>query len=928
MRRRSGSAQIEQAARDRLTAQRLQEVALGVVPAAAAGLEGVDVAELHWHVLSLLGGARQVFRTHEREEQAADCSAAMGLSEKALGLLDDAVRDLGEAVASFRTASSHPENLAIAEIQLADVKVQLEQFDDADGLFDSAARHFDALGRSSEAAHARMARARAMLAAGAPDDVVERHLDAATHGLGDDVTPLDAAELDYHRGMVRAHLGDQEAAELLLRRAYDATRYAGAAALEAEVGTNLAAVVQTRGQLDEAEDILDRSLTLVRGTPLLEARVSQNLAAVRLDRGDADTAIALLEQARRTFERVGVLDEVAQCEVLLGAAHRDRGDPEAATAAIAHARDDFAENDANWLHAAMCEVLLGNLALLDGSGLNPPDLPSGAPTGWRDLDAALARVLAALSTVDQRRYELSSTGDRARWGAGWLATVFDSSLRLAQRLGRSATVAELIESARVQGVPVASADDAAALFRPKSGDRSQLASATRSEPRAALAPMNGPEVAAAWLGDFQPLSGPPPVSVGGRSALGEARDRADRALRIESATEVLGGADAWWWGSWRSGDALYWCLVRQGANPLSGAIDASAGSPLAEAMVRFGKAIGAPSQDVVAAYQDDPARLEALRTRLVKQGALWANPRAESRLAADLGRLLIPEPLRTEAERRAAAGGEPLRVVCAPAWPVARVPFGLLGIAERADVHGPAALVRLVEGAVVTMAPSVGFAAAVSEGIETQSQAPRPRLAAVLDPTRELAGAARLGDGWEQVFSGETATRDRLAESLDGVAPGSPGVFAYQGHITSGSRDRPSDAAFVLAGPRGEVDHVRAAEFFAPGRPPPWPVPSHVYLGGCDSTGAATGEEWLSLATALLWAGASTVISCLWRVADQAGAAFDPEMIDCLVEADDVAVAVRNRQLQHLDRWRSRDARPLPPYVWAIPAVMTVHRPE
>lgn len=79
-------------------------------------------------------------------------------------------------------------------------------------------------------------------------------------------------------------------------------------------------------------------------------------------------------------------------------------------------------------------------------------------------------------------------------------------------------------------------------------------------------------------------------------------------------------------------------------------------------------------------------------------------------------------------------------------------------------------------------------------------------------------------------------------------------------------------------------------------------------ISACQSSGTAAGGagEWLGLTAAMLWRGSRQVVATNWKIWDLPFTSkFDRTLADRLRTADDVAVALRQTQLEALDKWRS-----------------------
>jgi hypothetical protein len=90
------------------------------------------------------------------------------------------------------------------------------------------------------------------------------------------------------------------------------------------------------------------------------------------------------------------------------------------------------------------------------------------------------------------------------------------------------------------------------------------------------------------------------------------------------------------------------------------------------------------------------------------------------------------------------------------------------------------------------------------------------------------------------------------------------------------------------------------------------PIPSHVLLSACSSSGAggAGAGEWLGLAGSLLRGGARQIVATSRPIPDtKFTAEFEFEIIAGMCASGDAA-ALRDSQLKALAEWRSRTWRP------------------
>jgi CHAT domain-containing protein len=250
--------------------------------------------------------------------------------------------------------------------------------------------------------------------------------------------------------------------------------------------------------------------------------------------------------------------------------------------------------------------------------------------------------------------------------------------------------------------------------------------------------------------------------------------------------------------------------------------------------------------------------------------------------------------------------------VIAPAPQLGSVPFACLGLD---DGRVPR---RVIEAAVIHLAPSTALLDVVARRVQRKVGPPWPLLVVIADPTEDLPGAAKVVRDLTElapriVLRGRAATPSALTGALTGISPGAPGLVVYAGHAASAE---PGQAYLLLASEDGQSStSLSARELLSgiPGEPGyRYPLPSRVLLAACATAGAeAAGPagEWLGLAPATLWAGASVVVATSWPILDEG---LTPELTArvaaMLATAADPARALRAIQLDMLGHWQAGEA--------------------
>lgn len=531
-----------------------------------------------------------------------------------------------------------------------------------------------------------------------------------------------------------------------------------------------------------------------------------------------------------------------------------------------------------------------------------------ALNGLGRFDQALAVAAGATADLDSSRYELGGMGNRVTFArANEKARALALELAVVNSPG---TAAELVESARVQGLPAKQADDVAyaTLPVPKTPRRKPRA---RRPPQAASSSDDSSLSVARTAAGMAPLTAPPRLRLFAHGGSGadypdQENSSAGEVVLAHVAAAVAGG-EWWWWGSWAAGGQLYWSLTGHDGTVEAAAIPLASLEPV---LARLAAAL--PS------LLDGETSGNVARAR---SGAL-ASPESAVILANELGEMLIPPTLRDLAQARA-SGGRPLSLVVAPAPELGQVPFGLLGLGK-AGMH-------LAHGAIIRL----GASAALLEQIRHRKPGRfDQRVLCVIDPCgrelREPSGKKKtwslLPDGeleqagvmdWPWLHDGtilsrsghlpalrdsghpaEQATVDQLGKMLR-TAGG--GTLAYIGHVSNASKDVPANASLVL-----DDDSLSGRDLFYDHDPRTWPMPSRVALIGCGS-GGTRAPEWLGLAPASLWAGAQIVAVTSWDLIDEADTwKLAGEVVSVLHRSADPAAEWRVRFIRHVAEWKSR----------------------
>ena len=479
----------------------------------------------------------------------------------------------------------------------------------------------------------------------------------------------------------------------------------------------------------------------------------------------------------------------------------------------------------------------------------------------------------ALMELDRTRYRLAAQSSRTSWSRRF-QRVLAVALDAAHETQDHTFVAELLEFARVQALPAATAEAA---------------------------------------GDL-PLSTPPVIRLRGHSRLarpGEP-DRPD-PVTLETATERAAGVGGWWLSYWEVSDWLYWALVPpDGADIHSGRVSIGPASDLSRelAALRDSLPVLQPDEDVATA------------DFRIARSPLMSDPSAERRLSARLGLQLLPTQLLAAArgyqleERR-------LSISIAPSPSLGYVPWSLLAT-PRADGRYD----RLLELCDWTLVPSAALLAGATVG---PSAGRAPLALAVAD----TASTANLGDlPGARAQAGElppsvtvlgarhwtraVATIETFERELRQLGPAI--TVAFLCHAVRGTSEEPSRGGLVMApsDPEAEFAILDAASLFAMGARG-LEMPAQVLLQACDTSALSDAQsgEWLTLAPALLAGGSREVLATLYPVPDIAS--VDDPIFQAAIAGESLCDAAAQMQRTNLTHWESGKATDLShtPLFWA-----------
>ncbi|MGV9563582.1 CHAT domain-containing protein [Streptomyces sp. NPDC003480] len=585
--------------------------------------------------------------------------------------------------------------------------------------------------------------------------------------------------------------------------------------------------------------------------------------------------------ARRLFgNRASMFLHVLRVDILSRSmTKRDDWEPEAVAMALATARaaDDLVE-----------------LFLLEARAAAASD---------RQQSKAPALVARALMELDRTRYLLAAQSSRSSWSRRF-HRVLDVALSIAHTQQDHEFVGELLEFARIQTLPTATAEAPAQ-------------ETTELE-----------------------LSTPPTVLVHGRSRLARPAER-HRPPHVEltHAAERSAGVGAWWLSYWSSGEWLYWALVDPSGGTSSGRAEFGADSPLRRRLEDLERALP------VILPGEHPAEADFR----MAASPLLTDPAAELALFTALGELLLPGRLVHAATRRIADGHTRLPLAIAPAADLGHLPWSLLGAASRPG-ETPRPPARLIELCDWVLAPS----AALVCNAETEGGSCAPLALAIVDTT-DAPELGELAEARAQVtalprsirilggahWSTDLATLPQVEAALREIGPDS--TVAFMCHAVRGDVSEPSKGGLVLARPETAPHSADRATEPMPASPPDvlgplqifamrrrgLKMPSQVLLQACDTSAlkdTASGE-WLTIAPAFIAAGSREVVATLYPLVDLPGT--DDPMMHAALAGSSLREAVGRLQRERLRAWNSGNAGTVSetPFTWGAYATVAVQPP-
>jgi hypothetical protein len=525
-------------------------------------------------------------------------------------------------------------------------------------------------------------------------------------------------------------------------------------------------------------------------------------------------------------------------------------------------------------------------------------------------DPALRLTVVAVALADVGRQRFGDTRNRAGWREmyGDLVAV---ALRLASRQDRRGLLVEVMELARSQGLPGPSESDGTDAWTDQGGRND----APFDDLNVEIPVVPGARVAVAGRSSFAAIDGA--VRRLGDSAPGLAVGSPQTVELMAWAQELTSHAGPWVWGWWDVDGTHVWYVARQSGS----------GDEVEVLHGHAGTQGDGPESSALGAYAAAMQREDESLETFVARSDLTCSLASERELFVRLGRELIPLPIRLEVLRRLEGDHPPLPLVVLPSSECSRVPFAALAVGgpDQATSMIPTAdgsldPRRLVEGALLYLAPGVQFTATVRERLGERWRRP----VAVTTSTAQAVVASQPGlsdclpaaglsvpAGAERVAFDEAPSLAALVNYLQGVVAGSDGVFQFSGHAVAGSSEAPGAAHLLLHGGRDDPRQRLYASDLLTGRFPGLGLPRCVVLSACSTWGDEGAADWLGLAPGLMWNGAQHVVATLWPVLDSPdSAAHHRDLVSALVDAGHRSPVEVVRELQLAELARQRQTRP------------------
>jgi hypothetical protein len=515
------------------------------------------------------------------------------------------------------------------------------------------------------------------------------------------------------------------------------------------------------------------------------------------------------------------------------------------------------------------------------------------------FEEALRSWMAALSLLEAVRYRMRTQADRVTWSVQ-LGQVLNAGLAAAYQRHDWGLIAELIETARLQGLPNNAPTTAILAVAPQTGR------VPAQEPNSIV---DAARLAAGASAGLLPVSPAPFIRVRGRSTLESVSLHAEpnqpAALNVEQIAAAAAGTGAWWWGTWSTSTFLYWSLIPPVGDVFAGRLKLGDGACTTKLLTMMTEALPVQLVD-----ENDDQIVERMQRSPLGAGSAAD----EAAFAVALGALL-PGPLAAELRTRSATDRLPLAI--APALALANVPWPLVGIPATPNL-------RLIDRASPVIAPSAAMVDYISHRPNFGDQQPAPVRLAVVDPSGDLGQLETIGPllpAGTRIMTRSGApgpTLQDLSRELQTLPARSTVFFACH---TENRGDTPSSGGLRLHNLADAQQQVLTSEALLK-EPHRFPMPCQALVMACDSgdVGGTTGGEWLTLGPALLWAGADRTVVTSYPVYEDP--LVDEELLRRLAIGYPLKDALHEVQRSLLNQWRSSDKRSdpkqaPPPILWA-----------
>ena len=400
----------------------------------------------HQRINTLLTQREHAHQTGN-QEQAAQCDRELGIIHVRVGDYNKARTHFHAAKTVFTTLHM-PKEAAACDVALGYVHKQLDEFEKARGRYQAAKTVFTELAQDKEIAGCDVFLGYLNKQLGEFEKARGR-FDAAKEVYVNLGLLKDAALCDLSLAMLNRKLGDYRQARADLKAARTAFTKLGLRNEVAGCDLELGNVYLEFGEFEEARGRYQAAKTVF--TELAQdkeiATCDLNLGNVHLRLGEYAKARESYWAAKGVFTELRMPKDVALCDIDLGLVDLALGEFEEARDSLATARRVFTAS-AMWVFVAQVDVADGTCLAVWADHVEDEGDAVKAEVLRRE---ALGLLVPAVLALDAVRFQLDNTPARQRWAESRVASGMNTALTLAQALGDTDLLAELIESSRAFG---------------------------------------------------------------------------------------------------------------------------------------------------------------------------------------------------------------------------------------------------------------------------------------------------------------------------------------------------------------------------------------------------------------------------------------------------------------------------------------------